>query len=291
MPLEAKKKPRLKQAVQAVSTASSMRSKSVNLDDAPVNGDRASDRASRSNSVFDSANFLARQHAKRLEARRDRCVNQTEYKQAAKINGELKQVLEEHEVIETEKVQLKLMQEHLRMIVRQSEELQQFNANWATRMEKFGRRVAWIRGEFREDQKEARKEHIKEVRSQKPQLKFSKQLTFLKDQAHELARLEKYDEADFVKNEAAVFEQAEIFDFQHKCDLVSRLGGKETFIKAQKSNTDIFEQKIEADWLRLNVAKREETEVLLKRQANERSRFIKKMKRESIEVANLLQES
>jgi hypothetical protein len=227
----------------------------------------SSARGSRSSSVVDSANFLARQQAKRMHSRREKLVEMTDYRQAAKINAGLQELIGDYEALEHEKVQMKLMQENLKLIARQSEQLREFNAQWAERMRKFNRRVEYMRSVFKKEQRDAHKEHIKQIRSEKPQLKFSKPLQLLRDQADSLARLHKYDEAIFVKREAEVVEAAEIADFNAKCDHVSRLGGRDAFIKTQRNDLDVCEQKIELDWMRLNVSKREETEELLKKQA------------------------
>lgn len=239
-------------------------------------------------SVFESIHYLARQNALRLALRREKCVEGTQYKEAARYDKELAAILEEHEELETDKIQMKQMQAHLKLIRRQAGELQEFATTWNEKMSDFDKRVTYLRTSFTKEQRDAGIKHLKEIRSEKPTLKFSKQLHFLRGQAMNLARLEKYDEADFIKNEATKVEAWENRKHKAKCENVSRLGGKEWFISSQRNAKHSFEAKIELEWMRLNVAKRKETDQLLKRQANERCRFLEKMRKEKHEIAPLL---
>merc|ERR1719440_1099352 len=103
-----------------------------------------------------------------------------------------------------------------------------------------------------------------------------------------LAQLEKFDEAEFVKTEAIKVEKLENKKHKAKCDNVSRLGGKEWFKSRQSNEKHSFEAKIELEWMRLNVAKRKETDQLLKRQANERARFDEKLRLQKPKIEPLL---
>lgn len=235
-------------------------------------------RRSSSNSVFESVHFLARRNAHRLEARRDKCVEQAQYKEASKMHYELERMLQDHECMEAEKIQIKQMQEHLKIINEQAKELAEFNGMWTTRMQEFNRRIEFLRASFKKDQRDAHRQHIKDIRSVKPALTTSKPLQSMRNQAASLAKLEKFAEADFIKKEADRFEQREVVAHQAKCDNISRLGGKETFTKSQSMAKEQFESKIELDWMRMNVARRAETEEMLKRQLNQRYRCMEKQK-------------
>jgi len=244
--------------------------------------------SNRASSVFESTHYLSRQHAKRLASRRDRCVEQSQYREAGKLHRELETVVADHEVMEGERARLKQLQDNLRLIHAQAQELREFNEKWNIQLKDFKRKVEFLKKDFAKDQRTDHRSHLQEIRSSVPQLKTSKKLVFMRGQAASLAKLEKFDEAAFVKEDADKHEKGEIKRHAIKVDNISRQGGKETFIKAQATSRGLFEDKIELDWMKLNVARRKETDDLLKRQNNERKRFLSRTARSEPEITSLL---
>jgi len=236
-------------------------------------------RKSAAGSVFDFKP-MERQLAQRLETRRDKCVEQRQYREAGKLHRELESMLGEHDARESDKFRKKQLHEQAEMLTRQAEDLRDFSEGWSKRIQDFEKRVDFLRSEFKSEQKEANKKHLAEIRSSTPCLKTSKQLTFLRNQAASLAKLQKFDEADFIKNELLSAEREEKTNWQLDVNRVSRMGGKKAFINSQTSARQSFENKIELDWTSLNVRKRKETEQLLKRQTIQRARFFAKVGRD-----------
>jgi len=239
------------------------------------------DAKTRGSSVFESANYLARKQAERLQARREVCMEKSNFREASRLQGELDAMTEEHEGMEAEKIRMRQLEEHLRLLKEQAAELDEFNATWQARLKEFQRRAEFLRSGFQRDQRDAHSAHLQEIRAQKPALKKSKHLMTLWGQANALAKMKKFDEADFIKMEAERYERKQLEIHKFECDKVSRLGGKEVFMKGQSAAKAGFDEKIELDWQRLNVAKRRETDELLKRQQAQRSRLNSKIARDS----------
>lgn len=231
---------------------------------------------------------MSRQHAKRLVSRRDRCIDQSQYREAGKLHREIEKVISDHESMESERGRLQQLQENLRMIHTQAQELAEFNEKWSVQLKDFKRKVEYLKKDFAKGQRTLHRNHLQEIRSVEPQLKTSKQLSFMRSQAASLANLEKFDEAAFVKEEADKHERRELTRHKLKVDNISRQGGKETFIRAQQQARSQLEDKIELDWVRLNVARRKETDQLMKRQSNERSRLLSRTARSEPEISLLL---
>lgn len=245
------------------------------------------DRKSAAGSVFDFKP-MERQLAQRLETRRDKCVEQRQYREAGKLHRELESMLGEHDARESDKFRKKQLHEQAEILQKQAEDLREFSEGWSKRIQEFEKRVDFLRSEFKTEQKDANKKHIAEIRSSTPSLKTSKQLTSLRNQAASLAKLQKFDEADFINNELQSTERAEKVEWQLKVEKVSRMGGKQAFINYQSSTRESFENKIQLDWTSLNVMKRKETEQLLKRQTIQRARFFAKVGRDFNYIEPLL---
>jgi len=254
---------------------------------APASGRKTHSEGKESNAMRrDSTSIQFEAHqgrkARYLEMCRDKATARLDYKEAGRLHKELETMINAHNYRQGQKFQIKQMQDTLDLFNEQQVELRDFEEEWKEKLSDFGKQVEMLREGFTKEQGELKKQHLEEDMKKHPALtlKPSKQLNFMRNQAKQLAKLQRFEEAHKVHEEAKELAKKEQGDFQAKLDHMSLKGGVSQFVHEQEFAKDIFKTKIDAQDLTLKIQKRVLLEEILKKHRIQRARLKAKQTRE-----------